>query len=121
MTTGFLKRVSPQPWKSSCGASVLPNKNSSMAGVRLVSRSEEHTSELQSRSDLVCRLLLEKKKNNVVREAAITLGLIYLQLLSVSLCDEIINGPDTPYFDRHDKHTVHGQLGSSVPVGNSDS
>src|SRR5690349_22182333 len=28
------------------------------------SRSEEHTSELQSRRDLVCRLLLEKKKNN---------------------------------------------------------
>src|SRR5206468_11862563 len=27
---------------------------------RLVQRSEEHTSELQSRSDLVCRLLLEK-------------------------------------------------------------
>src|SRR5690349_23360177 len=29
---------------------------------RMVSRSEEHTSELQSRRDLVCRLLLEKKK-----------------------------------------------------------
>src|SRR2546421_6402932 len=28
-------------------------------------RSEEHTSELQSRSDLVCRLLLEKKKNKI--------------------------------------------------------
>src|SRR2546428_8978612 len=28
-------------------------------------RSEEHTSELQSRSDLVCRLLLEKKKIHV--------------------------------------------------------
>src|SRR2546428_1863618 len=28
----------------------------------IVFRSEEHTSELQSRSDLVCRLLLEKKK-----------------------------------------------------------
>src|SRR2546421_4732236 len=27
-------------------------------------RSEEHTSELQSRSDLVCRLLLEKKKTS---------------------------------------------------------
>src|SRR5256886_6718117 len=27
-------------------------------------RSEEHTSELQSQSNLVCRLLLEKKKNN---------------------------------------------------------
>src|SRR2546428_8133190 len=29
-------------------------------------RSEEHTSELQSRSDLVCRLLLEKKKNRTL-------------------------------------------------------
>src|SRR5438034_7050649 len=31
---------------------------------RLGDRSEEHTSELQSHSDLVCRLLLEKKKKN---------------------------------------------------------
>src|SRR5260221_9532297 len=31
--------------------------------VRTNVRSEEHTSELQSHSDLVCRLLLEKKKN----------------------------------------------------------
>src|SRR5690349_3259720 len=30
-------------------------------------RSEEHTSELQSRRDLVCRLLLEKKKNNIAQ------------------------------------------------------
>src|SRR5438067_9073274 len=30
----------------------------------LAGRSEEHTSELQSRFDLVCRLLLEKKKKN---------------------------------------------------------
>src|SRR5260221_5627042 len=29
-----------------------------------IDRSEEHTSELQSHSDLVCRLLLEKKNNN---------------------------------------------------------
>src|SRR2546427_3895465 len=29
-----------------------------------VTRSEEHTSELQSQSNLVCRLLLEKKKTN---------------------------------------------------------
>src|SRR2546430_9882440 len=28
-------------------------------------RSEEHTSELQSQSNLVCRLLLEKKKNSI--------------------------------------------------------
>src|SRR6266496_1375643 len=34
-------------------------------GLRLdAGRSEEHTSELQSRRDLVCRLLLEKKKNH---------------------------------------------------------
>src|SRR5688572_33406834 len=31
---------------------------------RLHDRSEEHTSELQSQSNLVCRLLLEKKKKN---------------------------------------------------------
>src|SRR3712207_7772212 len=32
-----------------------------------LSRSEEHTSELQSRQYLVCRLLLEKKKKNILR------------------------------------------------------
>src|SRR5947207_6024472 len=33
------------------------------AALAPLERSEEHTSELQSHSDLVCRLLLEKKKN----------------------------------------------------------
>src|SRR5438874_10731699 len=33
-------------------------------GLASALRSEEHTSELQSRRDLVCRLLLEKKKKN---------------------------------------------------------
>src|SRR2546430_6467438 len=32
-----------------------------------VERSEEHTSELQSQSNLVCRLLLEKKKHNYLK------------------------------------------------------
>src|SRR5438132_6046692 len=32
--------------------------------LKLTLRSEEHTSELQSHSDIVCRLLLEKKNNN---------------------------------------------------------
>src|SRR5690349_22484550 len=32
-----------------------------------VARSEEHTSELQSRRDLVCRLLLEKKKTHRIK------------------------------------------------------
>src|SRR5688572_31665079 len=36
-------------------------------------RSEEHTSELQSQSNLVCRLLLEKKKNNAALVRAVPL------------------------------------------------
>src|SRR5690349_22959501 len=44
-------------WAGSCGRASHPY------GLALVfRRSEEHTSELQSRRDLVCRLLLEKKK-----------------------------------------------------------
>src|SRR2546428_2347305 len=35
-------------------------------------RSEEHTSELQSRSDLVCRLLLEKKKSDMIEPCEVT-------------------------------------------------
>src|SRR5260370_31761177 len=41
---------------------------------RLSVRSEEHTSELQSHLNLVCRLLLEKKKNNQA-----TLSIDYVQ------------------------------------------
>src|SRR5207249_7956636 len=37
---------------------------------RQIVRSEEHTSELQSRFDLVCRLLLEKKKNETTSQSA---------------------------------------------------
>src|SRR3989442_4784840 len=39
-----------------------PATTRSASSSRLVGRSEEHTSELQSRPHLVCRLLLEKKK-----------------------------------------------------------
>src|SRR2546422_4701312 len=56
--------------KSSCGAPVMRNRRYSAFLGRPASnqtrdptvRSEEHTSELQSRLHLVCRLLLEKKK-----------------------------------------------------------
>src|SRR2546430_13519532 len=40
-------------------------KDAHQGAVILFSRSEEHTSELQSQSNLVCRLLLEKKKNMI--------------------------------------------------------
>src|SRR5712664_4223896 len=42
-------------WFMECGAETVVMESTSV-------RSEEHTSELQSRSDLVCRLLLENKK-----------------------------------------------------------
>src|SRR2546429_5813075 len=41
-----------------------------LAAPLLQVRSEEHTSELQSRLHLVCRLLLEKKKKNVTSSAS---------------------------------------------------
>src|SRR5690606_39877929 len=69
-------------WSSASGADRLPDCTSRSArrsrAVRLLPaasssscsasnvRSEEHTSELQSRENLVCRLLLEKKKNKTM-------------------------------------------------------
>src|SRR2546428_8273897 len=51
----------------------------------LEERSEEHTSELQSRSDLVCRLLLEKKKQysyfKFLKAITIKLSLPYITLI----------------------------------------
>src|SRR5690349_22382631 len=41
--------------------------SSRLAPMDDAARSEEHTSELQSRRDLVCRLLLEKKKKHATR------------------------------------------------------
>src|SRR3989440_800191 len=51
------------PSLSSFFPTVKPGKSRSIRNAVIPLRSEEHTSELQSRSDLVCRLLLEKKKN----------------------------------------------------------
>src|SRR2546427_4473973 len=49
------------------GAEVLMDGAAMLAALtaRFGSRSEEHTSELQSQSNLVCRLLLEKKKQRL--------------------------------------------------------
>src|SRR5206468_7692890 len=76
--------ISTLPTRFKCGRQLPPNARASPAGrgaahdihpraggrgvsrhpVAAPCRSEEHTSELQSRSDLVCRLLLEKKKKH---------------------------------------------------------
>src|SRR5690606_40331790 len=53
--------LSPVHWTASTSTGFLRNLR---AVIRAPRRSEEHTSELQSRENLVCRLLLEKKKPN---------------------------------------------------------
>src|SRR2546422_6178566 len=55
-------RVVPGEWGSQYRESVVAKVHESEPST-IDSRSEEHTSELQSRLHLVCRLLLEKKKN----------------------------------------------------------
>src|SRR5206468_7163432 len=59
-------RVASHGWHGVHGdQEILAEEEIEVGGLeieRVGRRSEEHTSELQSRSDLVCRLLLEKKK-----------------------------------------------------------
>src|SRR3712207_6988015 len=67
-TTLFRSRYSSRPTTaytaSSCGRATAPQGGPPSSRTSTPSpRSEEHTSELQSRQYLVCRLLLEKKKN----------------------------------------------------------
>src|SRR2546430_7411612 len=49
------------------GSSLAPRRQPPLHELDFI-RSEEHTSELQSQSNLVCRLLLEKKKNKTKRK-----------------------------------------------------
>src|SRR2546426_6140921 len=74
--TSFIIRVpKPQKWKRDKGnvsAPPLlrnPNARRSQSAALLDTRSEEHTSELQSPCNLVCRLLLEKKKQTTKTDA----------------------------------------------------
>src|SRR2546429_3947121 len=64
MPTTQQTRRSPLKWLSAMGFHIVI-----VAALIIVplytTRSEEHTSELQSRLHLVCRLLLEKKKNHI--------------------------------------------------------
>src|SRR2546426_3141771 len=61
-------RANANPRHSLIGLSVCHTivATSQLAKARILLRSEEHTSELQSPCNLVCRLLLEKKKQHVL-------------------------------------------------------
>src|SRR5215475_14637708 len=63
-TTLFRSRRVQASWRPSCssGRSLCRSCTHSPTRASRMPRSEEHTSELQSRENLVCRLLLEKKK-----------------------------------------------------------
>src|SRR5256885_3757210 len=67
-------------------AQILTNSKMSATGHR---RSEEHTSELQSPCNLVCRLLLEKKKKNDSRSNEQPYQLYTRLVLEVRLCTAI--------------------------------
>src|SRR5699024_11863225 len=56
--------------KPSPGTDRQPSSSEPSSAGMVSGRSEEHTSELQSRFDLVCRLLLEKKNNENTQKAS---------------------------------------------------
>src|SRR2546421_2310018 len=60
-------RVAALPIIAATGGVVVPALLYVLINPGPAARSEEHTSELQSRSDLVCRLLLEKKKKEKIQ------------------------------------------------------
>src|SRR5690349_24007598 len=68
------------------GLAVAPDVIGHEVAVPAVDRSEEHTSELQSRRDLVCRLLLEKKKKKQKRETYDTFTVIIQNIQRTHHC-----------------------------------
>src|SRR5690349_23102384 len=61
-TNGVVALVLNAGANNASGQINLSGNNTYTGTTSIIGRSEEHTSELQSRRDLVCRLLLEKKK-----------------------------------------------------------
>src|SRR5207249_7720019 len=61
-----LRRTSGLPENDNVWTAAIISGPEDFLGPPRRARSEEHTSELQSRFDLVCRLLLEKKKNRLL-------------------------------------------------------
>src|SRR5437868_10657889 len=75
-----LQAMAPAPGTKNSRISPVPSMLQTTIG-RIVKRSEEHTSELQSRFDLVCRLLLEKKKKQSTNQPSMIQGAKHTTLL----------------------------------------
>src|SRR2546429_46642 len=93
----FLSYETARPWAKAMKAAVVTRK-----------RSEEHTSELQSRLHLVCRLLLEKKKKSRQGRSAFTNSRLQRPLSTVPLCLQRIS--DHNYTHRPPLH-----VGDALP------
>src|SRR2546430_4074385 len=70
--TTLFRSPAPRDLRPATGRPRRP-RTASPPGLTRRKRSEEHTSELQSQSNLVCRLLLEKKKKRRMRKHHYTL------------------------------------------------
>src|SRR2546430_8024731 len=79
--------------------------------INIINRSEEHTSELQSQSNLVCRLLLEKKKNlhctisSAFQAPPLIICVTPLSLSPLYKKSRILTRPGYP--SRHTPHPTH--------------
>src|SRR2546430_12927718 len=60
----FFRRMPRSEWSKEHARDAHIGRETHAGNRHVADRSEEHTSELQSQSNLVCRLLLEKKKND---------------------------------------------------------
>src|SRR3712207_5123514 len=83
-----VETVAPRMVKKHLGVKTKPFQPEEWGSVVREGRSEEHTSELQSRQYLVCRLLLEKKKINVDQEYIIV---IVIDAVLYYINDSILN------------------------------
>src|SRR2546429_1398658 len=78
-----------------------------------VSRSEEHTSELQSRLHLVCRLLLEKKK---IFHIAQKVAMLHNGLIVESVPEDLIQAPENSVIRRLSAATPNARCRRTEPA-----
>src|SRR5215471_17322641 len=89
-TALFRSRRSRGPHQRMCRRDPPARPGGWIGGDRGPERSEEHTSELQSRRELVCRLLLEKKKQRELHQQGRTIEIITHDSVVARLADRSI-------------------------------